>query len=129
MRLRAGRGHGWRKYSSPVVLTLTAAATLLGCAGADCDQPPFGVVALSIQIIDAESGAAICDAQVSIRHGSVTERLVSNCTYSGGSAAAVYEITVTHEGYQDKLVSDIKVGSDECSNPVTETVTVELLPV
>jgi hypothetical protein len=120
-----GRGSGLfvRSFATAIV----TAATLTAC-GTDCNRPPILIPALAIRVVDAESGAAICDAQVTIRHGDEAIPLAAACTYTGGSHAGLYDITIAKPGYQDQVVSDIRVTSDECAEAETKQVAVELVP-
>ena len=124
-----GGGACWeRSCLRLAALAVVATASASACSGDDCSRPPIGAVALSIQVVDSESGAPICDAAVVIQRADESWRLPSGCRYSGGSEAGIYKITVTRTGYQDKVVADVEVTADTCSYAVNKQVTIDLIP-
>jgi len=101
---------------------------LSGCRD-DCEgRPPVGSSPLTIRVIDANTGDPICDADVSVEHEGVTTVLEPRCSSAVGTGPGRYQISARRSGYADRT-TDVSVSRDECSDIVTEHVTIALTPV
>jgi hypothetical protein len=98
--------------------------SLSGC-GPDCTRPPVLIYALRIEVDDADSGDAICDATVNLEGDGRAAALPQACAYAGGARAGQYEVTVTRDGYEATTV-DVSVAQDDCSEPVPKQIKIHL---
>jgi hypothetical protein len=104
-----------------------AQLAISGC-GNDCDgRPPIGSSPLTLEVVDADTGDTICDADVSIEYEGVVTELRPQCRWVTGTGAGKYQISVRRSGYAEK-VTDVSVSRDECSDIVTEHVIIALTP-
>ena len=93
--------------------------------------------ALEIVVIDASTGAEICDAVVTVRDGEFEEvfdrdaeceQVPSGVFSAASNRPGSYTITVTHPGYATPTVPPVVVPSGDCG-PVTQSVLVEMQPL
>lgn len=105
-------------------LELGACIGVSAC-GPDCNRPPILTYAVRIDIEDASSGDAICDAAVTLTVDGSTVALAQACAYAGGTRPGHYEISVTRTGYETTTV-DVSVPKDECSEPVQQHIKIQL---
>ena len=99
----------------------------MGCRD-DCNRPPILIHALRIQVVDAQSGDPLCDAQITLQLGETSEPLAANnCHPAGGSRPGTYHVTARQTGYQTAEI-DVTVPEDDCGEAVPQDVTIELTP-
>ena len=115
-----------------------AALCLLGMSSA-CGQgleprvcTAIAVDALTVTVLDAESGQRVCDARVTAIDGAFSEDLrafgpAPDCSYSGPTErSGRYEVRAGRSGYATAVRSDVRVTADECHVipvPVTVSLT------
>ena len=114
-------------------LVLAAVVAIAGCSS-EPDGPivctAIAVPALAVTVVDAATGARVCDADVVAVEGAFREALMgfgdaSSCTYSGPfERPGAYTVQVTRAGYQPATAS-ARVTADEC-HVQTQRVTVAL---
>lgn len=108
---------------------LLVASLGIGACGDDCDgRHPIGSSPLTITVIDADTGDTICDADITVEHEGVSTELTPRCSSAAGTGPGTYRISARRTGYAEKAI-EVSVSRDECSDIVTERVTIELTPV
>lgn len=119
----------------PIVALLTL--VFAGCTRNEPEQVLCTMEARSsfaITVLDSLSGESLAPAAtVQVSENAVTDTLMPspspNGIYSGGvyERPGVYDVTVTHEGYESWRMTDVEVDSDEC-HVITRTLTARLVP-
>jgi hypothetical protein len=122
---------------------LIIAAALTGCSGqgADCNANDYPLA--QVEVVDATTGAAICDATVTVCEGDYKETLFNDfsnggtvddaglvhCRYTGGirPGGSSCPLTVSAPGYQS-ATRRIPLEINECGQTITQYVTVKLTP-
>lgn len=114
-----------------IILILSAA---IGTLGANCLEPIActavvlpGVV---VQVVNADTGAAVTNATVTLVEGDYTESLLG---YEGSHRGAeerpgTYTLTVMADGYETATVSNLVVTADVC-HVITVYRDIELQPI
>ena len=100
-----------------IATTAFAVASSVSC-GNSVDCSSNALYSLQITVVDAQTGARLCDATVTARDGTFVEGL--SCT--GGPECrchgvlerpAKYEVTAVKSGYQSNTIT-VVAGQDEC---------------
>jgi len=119
---------------TPLLLFLLA---LGGCSSVkETTCPTIAYAGLNVVVIDAKTGARICDAVVTAKDGSYTEKLMAlgpgpQCGYAGAyERAGTYTITVEHGGYKASTSPALTVGitTGDCPHVEQKSLTVALDP-
>ena len=89
------------------------------------------VYGLNVTLVDADTGAAIDGATLTLTEGAYSETMEafpgSGYYVGAGERAGTYTLTAEADGYESQTVTDIVVGADEC-HVIPVTLTVELTP-
>jgi len=122
-------------------LSTMAMASILPIAGCNwflnCGACTANIVmGLNVQVLDAQTGAAIGGATLTLVEGDYTEILeesfssVTSGSYFGaGERPGTYTLTVQAAGYQDVTLEDIVIVTDDCGCHVIQVErTVEMNP-
>jgi len=104
------------------VLFVACAANTLGlvCDGSSYDPPCCASSAITVRVIDADTGAAVTNAAVTASDGVTTETLrlhsgtgdpcaLPFADYRGGAGAGSYTVRVEAEGYESVVIENILV--------------------
>jgi hypothetical protein len=117
-----------------------ALGLLLAVASTGCgtDTPTvacaaYAAAGLGVSVVNASTGAAVCDATVTARDGTHSERLVAvGCTFTGAyERPGTYVIEASRPGFVPKRVDSVRVvmGRGECPHVEQAHVTVSMTPV
>ena len=92
----------------------------------------IGLATFVVNVVDAVTGAEICDATVSYTtettQGTLTASAPARCEYVGPfEMPGTYEIVATKPGYHAETVA-LAVGQDDCGHVVTQRSTLSLSP-
>ena len=115
------------------------ACTLLGLVGGPlgCEDPDpacVGVqpVGLVIAVLDGDTSATLCDAQVHLTHAEYEEDLTADdidpCRYLGAHLAGEYAIEVSREGYESRRLTATVQATGSCPGVETQELEVTLTP-
>lgn len=102
-------------------MRITLSALLILCL-AGCDTGPIACTllyayGLSATVADANTGAAITNATLTLTDGAYQETMQTfpSGDYVGaGERAGTYTLTASAPGYQDKTIPNIVVTRDQC---------------
>jgi hypothetical protein len=113
-----------------VPVLVGGAALGSGCSQACTDESNFGLV---ITVLDARSGAPVCDGTVVAIEGSYREELENlpfvPCHYYGAKErAGTYRLEFARQGYASKQVEGLTVSSGECHIAAPVVLTVSVVP-
>jgi hypothetical protein len=109
-----------------VALVSVVSWLLLGCADCNSDYvtPSYRII-----VVNAATGAGVCDAQVSVASQQATRSV--NCSYAAPIPNGQQTtIEVTHDGFAPASKGvPTNFETDECDHAIESRVTIELTPI
>lgn len=94
--------------------------------------PAVATAGLTVEVSNAVTGQAVCDAGVTATDGSYTERLVqASCTYVGAfERPGSYQVRAERAGFVSKQVGPVQVAMENgrCPHVRGVRVTIPLAP-
>lgn len=101
------------------VALMLSLAPYLQCSGLDGGQPCTAIFAYGVnaEVTNAQSGAAISGATLTLRDGTyieVMQSVTAGDYFGAGERKGTYTLTVSATGFQPVTVENIVVQSDPC---------------